>query len=46
MFPGDDTIDQIYHIMSILGPFGRTLESYFNKNEEFKSIKFPKIESF
>ena len=31
--------------MSILGPFGKTLETYFDRNEEFKNIKFPRVDS-
>lgn len=46
MFPGDDTIDQMYQIMSILGPFNSKLESYFNRNDDFKNIKFPKVDDF
>ena len=46
MFPGDDTIDQMYQIMNILGPFDSKLESYFKRNDEFKNIKFPRVDDF
>ena len=32
MFPGDNTVDQIYHIVNLLGPFPEHLEKLFYKN--------------
>ena len=41
MFPGDDTIDQIYHIVNTLGSFTDNLKDIFKRNKEFKNLKFP-----
>ncbi len=43
MFPGDNTVDQLYHIVNLLGPFPDNLEKLFQKNQEFQNIKFPKV---
>ena len=46
MFPGDDTIDQIYQIMKVLGRFDERLIRLFQENANFKNLKFPEISHF
>lgn len=46
MFPGEDAIDQIHQIISILGPLGEKTETLFKRAEEFKNIKFPSPSEF
>ena len=46
MFPGDDTLDQIYQIMKVLGKFDERLVRLFHENPNFKNLKFPEISHF
>jgi serine/threonine protein kinase len=43
MFPGDDTLDQIYQIMKVVGTFDERLVRLFNENAAFKNVKFPDV---
>lgn len=43
MFPGDDTLDQIFQIIKVLGPFDERLVRLFHENQNFKNLKFPEI---
>lgn len=43
MFPGDDTIDQLYQIMKGVGAFDERLVRLFNENPAFKNVKFPEV---
>ena len=43
LFPGDDTVDQIFHIVSVLGNFSSAHKKLFNRNKEFSNLKFPQI---
>ena len=43
MFPGDDTLDQMYQIMKVIGPFDERLVRLFNENPAFKNVKFPDV---
>lgn len=46
MFPGDDTLDQIYQIMKVLGSFDERLIRLFYENPNFKNLKFPEVVHF
>ena len=43
MFPGDDTLDQIFQIIKVLGPFDERLIRLFCENQNFKNLKFPEV---
>ena len=43
MFPGDNSLDQIYHIVSVLGKFNKKLLDLFMENRDFKNVKFPNV---
>lgn len=43
MFPGDDTLDQLYQIMKVVGPFDERLVRLFSENAAFKNVKFPEV---
>lgn len=43
MFPGDDTLDQMYQIMKVMGPFDERLVRLFHENPAFKNVKFPEV---
>jgi serine/threonine protein kinase len=41
MFPGDDTLDQLYQIINIIGPFDEALIKKFYENPMLKNLRFP-----
>lgn len=43
LFPGDDSFDQIYKIISILGNLNDNFRKKFGENSNFKNMKMPEI---
>lgn len=46
IFPGDDTLDQLYHIMRVLGPFNSYLKELFSSNDHLRSLKLPEVKKY